>query len=146
MTALAANTPHTYGRTEIERLPVEATGNIFAGATLQWDKANGGVQAYASGTVDFAGFSAERADNVAGALGDKVIDVHVRGKVVLVLAATVTLSSIGAIVYAQADDATFNLTSSGGMPIGKVSRVITAGSTGANEVEVAFESAGTTSV
>ena len=146
MTALAANTPRTFGKTDIERLPVEAATKVYAGSTLQWDESNDGVQPYATGTANFAGFAAEKGDNTNGALGDKIIDVHRKGTVILVLSATVALTNRDDIVYAQSDDNTFNLTSSGGMPIGKIVRVVTAGTTGANEVEVYFEAAGFASI
>lgn len=147
MTALSASSPRTFvGDKTIERLPADVGNKIWAGATLFWDESNGGVDRYGGTAGAFAGFAQETVDNTAGALGDILLDVVRKGTVVLVLSATVALTNVGDTVYAAADDDTFNLTSTSNMAIGKITRVVTAGLTGANEVEVAFEASGFTSV
>ena len=147
MTALAADTPRVFpiGLDHNEPLELDVV-KVFGGSTLEWDTTNGGVSAYAGGTGKFAGFAKEGGDNVGGALGDIVIDVARKGIVVLVLSATVGLGNVGDTVYAATDDDTFNLTLSGNMAIGKISRVVTAGTSGNNEVEVAYEAVGFSSV
>lgn len=150
MTALAADKPRTYGSCSFEhteRLPLIAGAKVYAGSTLMWDDAGSptlGVEAHAAAGASklFAGFSKEPADNTNGALGDKIIDVVRAGIIVLVISATIAASDLGASVYAATDDDTFNLTSTNNTLIGKITRVVTAGASGSNSVEVEFNAKG----
>lgn len=113
-----------------EYLPL--SGTVFAGSALVWN-ASGQLVKHGAETTKFAGFALQ------GGASGQVVQVRKKGNVVLALAAAVALTDIGATVYLVAnEDNVFNLTSTSNLPVGKISRVVTAGGSGANEVEVEF--------
>lgn len=150
MAALAADTPRIYGvAPRDEKLPatVAVADIIYIGAVLTWDTTNGGVEPSPGGALSFAGFALDN-KVILGTetLGDVILNVRRKGKVILAVVGTVALTHIGATVYAATNDNTFTLSSTGNMAIGKITRVVTIGTVGVNEVEVEFEGTGFTSV
>lgn len=117
--ALSADTPRTYELGDINELTVAAGVTVYEGAFTFALKADGTavVASPAISTHAFAGIAIEKAT-----AGNRV-RVKDRGKVTMPVTGA-SAASVGAIVYASADD-TLTLTASTNVPVGYVSRHIT---------------------
>lgn len=114
--ALTADTPRVYELGDVNALTVDTGVTIYEGAFVFAKKADGTavVASPAISTHAFAGIAIEKA--TAG----NVVRVKDRGKVVMPVTGA-SAASVGAIVYASADD-TLTLTASTNVPVGYVSR------------------------
>ena len=122
MATLAADTPRDYQVGEKEDYPVIASDIIYEGAAVG-ENASGYARPLVAADP-FLGFAVEKADNSAGAAGDKNVTVKTRGRVRLTVAgATAITANDRPAVYAS-DDGTFTLTSTSNSKIGYVSRWI----------------------
>lgn len=117
--ALSADTPRTYELGEVNELTVASGVTIYEGAFTFALKADGTavVASPAISTHSFAGIAIEKAT-----AGNKA-RLKDRGKVVMAVTGA-SAASVGAIVYASADD-TLTVTASTNVPVGYVSRHIT---------------------
>jgi predicted RecA/RadA family phage recombinase len=117
--ALSADTPRVYELGNINELTVAANVTVYEGAFTFALKADGTavVASPAISTHSFAGIALEKAT-----AGNRV-KVRDRGKVQMPVTGA-SAASVGAIVYASADD-TLTLTASTNVPVGTVSRHVT---------------------
>lgn len=117
--ALAADTPRTYELGDINELTVASAVTIYEGAFVFALKADGTavVASPAVSTHSFAGIA------IQGATAGNKVRIKDRGKVQMPVTGA-SAASVGAIVYASADD-TLTLTASTNVPVGYVSRHIT---------------------
>jgi hypothetical protein len=142
MAALAASTPNTYrgtGTDDVERLVADEV--IYEGAALVEGAAAGSVQNHTTETAGFVGFALGEA-----AAGD-VIQVKTRGEIVTPINAALSIGDEGTTVYCHGSNpADIDKTSTTGASPGKIVRVITAGSAGANLAVIYFEQDGYKSV
>lgn len=138
MATLAKDTPQVYaddGNESDTRLKAEAA--IYVGATLVEGAAAYGCTNRTTGTSGFHGLALDGAT----ASGD-MIRVRQKGNIVTAIAATVAAGDEGTTVYCPAsttNPADWNKSSTNGLPVGKIKTVLTAGASGANKVEIAFE-------
>jgi hypothetical protein len=117
--ALAADTTRIYEEGDVNALVVAAGVTVYEGALVFALKSSGEavVASPAISTHSFAGIA------IKGAVaGDKVRLKH-RGKVQMAVTGA-SAASVGAIVYASADD-TLTLTASTNVPVGQVLRNVT---------------------
>jgi len=125
MTTLAIDTPRDYQIGDREDYPVIASDIIYEGAAVG-ENASGYARPLEAGDA-FLGFAVDKADNAAGAAGDKNVTVKTRGRAKLAVAgATAVTANDRPAVYAS-DDNTFTLTSTSNSLIGYVSRWISSG-------------------
>lgn len=146
MTALAADTPATYEQKpgEItEKLTIDqdltAGTVLYAGAFCQIDDgyAQQVKDIVAAATQGFAGVL------VQGGAAGTVVDVRRVCWLVTAINVLVAIDDEGAAVYAVTNNpADVNKSSTANMPIGKIARVITAGSAGSNSVVLFLEADG----
>lgn len=117
--ALSADTPRVYELGDVNELTVAAAVTIYEGAFVFALKADGTavVATPAISTHAFAGIALQ------GATAGNRVRLKDRGKVVMPVTGA-SAASVGAIVYASADD-TLTLTASTNVPVGTVSRHIT---------------------
>lgn len=117
--ALSADTPRTYELGDINELTVDTGVTIYEGAFVFAKKADGTavVASPAISTHVFAGIA------IQGATAGNKIRVKDRGKVRMPITGA-SAASVGAIVYASADD-TLTLTASTNVPVGYVHRHVT---------------------
>jgi hypothetical protein len=102
--------------------PVAASTLIYEGAAV--GITTGDVARGIGATSDiFAGFAVKRADNSAGAAGDKRVDLVEEGHVELNVTGVSSTTNIGVPIYAT-DDNTFDLTSSTATLVGRLSAYI----------------------
>lgn len=142
MATLAKDTPVTRSPSGGDIVgKFEATALIYDGAVVIEDGTLAeGVKHHAATTAGFKGIALTG----ASASGE-MVEVLEDGYVVTSLAATVAAGGEGATVYAVANStnlADANLTSTSNLPIGKIARVLTAGTTGANLVVVKVQGDG----
>jgi len=127
MTTLAADklrTWHFSGDPVTSEYPVIATDIIYRGAAVG---ENGSGYARPLVAADpFLGFAEAKADNAAGAAGDKTVFVRQKGFVTLTIAALAITANDRPAVYASDDD-TFTLTLTSNTLIGYVDRWISTG-------------------
>lgn len=140
MAALAKDAVRVYSATpdpEFNHLPVIADDIIYEGAAVAVVKASGFARPATGNTAveDFAGFAVRKADNTDGANGDIEVQVRRKGEVTLTaLAGSPTIDNWGEVVYASSDN-DFSLSDGGSdLPIGKVSRFVSA-----TDVKVYFQ-------
>jgi hypothetical protein len=114
--ALAADTPRTYELGDINALTVASGVTIYEGAFVFALKSAGTavVASPAISTHSFAGIAIE------GATAGNVVKLKDRGKVEMPVTGA-SAASVGAIVYASADD-TLTVTASTNVPVGTVAR------------------------
>lgn len=107
--------------------PVAASTTIYQGNGVGQASATSVAKNLNDTDAAFLGFAERRADNAAGSAG--AIDVTVRSKGIIKLPVTgVTTTTVpGTLVYAH-DGNAFDLTSTSGIAIGRVHRVLAAGS------------------
>jgi predicted RecA/RadA family phage recombinase len=115
---LSADTPRIYELGDVNELTVDTGVTVFEGAFTFAKKADGTavVASPAISTHAFAGIAIEKA--TAG----NNVRLKDRGKVVMPVTGA-SAASVGAIVYASADD-TLTVTASTNVPVGYVSRHI----------------------
>jgi hypothetical protein len=128
MATLAADKPRVFEWTgphpEYNEHPVIAADIIYAGAAVSLDNSGNAQPLVVANTENgFAGFAGARADNSAGAAGDRRVNLFARGYVKLSVTGVTSNDMVNDAVYATDDD-TFTLTASGALQIGKVSRWI----------------------
>lgn len=124
MTTLSANKPRALSLGDLEEYPVVAADIIFEGAAVG---ENGSGYARPLVAADpFLGFAEAKADNAAGAAGDKRVEVRTRGRVTLTISGLAITANDRPIVYASDDD-TFTLTATANSAIGRVSRWVSTG-------------------
>lgn len=123
--ALSVDTARPYVLGDLNDLPVLTAVEIFEGSAVGVIVASGFAQPIAAllATNIFGGFALSGADNTDGASGDINVKVKKRGNVVLPIGGTLVITDIGSTVFATADD-TFDLTTTAGPPVGKISRFI----------------------
>lgn len=121
-------------------LPVAAATQLYQGAAIGMASGAGVAKNLAGTDVAFCGFAERGADNSGGAAS--AIDVHVRSSGIVKLAVTgVTATTApGTPVYASDGD-TFTTTALNNVAIGRVHRVLGAGS-----AMIAFESSSLRSI
>lgn len=115
---LSADTPRVYELGDINELTVAADVTIYEGAFVFALKADGTavVASPAISTHSFAGIAIE------GATAGERVRLKDRGKVQMPVTGA-SAASVGAIVYASADD-TLTLTASTNVPVGTISRPV----------------------
>lgn len=127
MTTLAVDkvrTWHYAGDPIREEYPVIATDIIYRGAAVG---ENGSGYARPLVAADpFLGFAVAKADNAAGAAGDKTVTVEQKGFVTLPISGLAITANDRPAVYASDDD-TFTLTATSNSLIGYVSRWVSTG-------------------
>lgn len=113
---LSADTPRIYELGDINQLTVAAGVTIYEGAFVFALKADGTavVASPAISTHSFAGIA------VQGATAGNKVTLKDRGKVQMPVTGA-SAASVGAIVYASADD-TLTVTASTNVPVGTISR------------------------
>jgi hypothetical protein len=123
MATLANDQPRAYEGAPFKAndLPVIAADIIYEGAAVG-DNGSGYARPLVAADP-FMGFAYRKADNSAGAAGDKNVTVYERGFVVLPVATVAGVGDQGETVYAS-DDNTFTLVAGGNTAIGKVDRYI----------------------
>jgi len=120
MATLAKDSPRSYQVGEKEVYPVIASDIVFEGAAVG-ENASGYARPLVAADP-FLGFAERKADNSAGAAGDKNVTVKTRGRVQLeVVGASAVTANDRPAVYASDDD-TFTLTSTANSKIGYVQR------------------------
>lgn len=145
MAALAADAVHTWSLDPTETVDYEGVltnKKVYVNAILE--KTGLHVQPYdGTGTADFAGISRDNQDATGVTSGDLKVGARKRGRVRTSLNTTVAALDEGKTVYANNDNlADCDYSSTGSLPIGKVARVILAGTAGANEVEISIAADG----
>ena len=117
--ALAANTSRKYEIGDINTLTVASGVTIYEGALVMALKSDGTavVASPAISTHSFAGIA------IKGAAAGEKVQVKESGKVEMAVTGA-SAASVGAIVYASADD-TLTLTASTNVPVGYVHRHVT---------------------
>jgi len=117
--ALAADTLRNYEIGDVNELVVASGVTIYEGALVMALKADGTavVASPAISTHAFAGIA------IKGATAGNKVRVKESGKVVMAVTGA-SAASVGAIVYASADD-TLTLTASTNVPVGVVNRHVT---------------------
>lgn len=117
MTTLAADKPREFMQGDFVEYPVVATDIIYEGAAVG---ENGSGFARPLVAQDpFLGFAVRKADNAAGAAGDKRVTVRRKGTIKLPISALAITANDRPKVYASDDD-TFTLTSTSNTLIGTV--------------------------
>ena len=120
--ALSADTIRQYRKlAPIIDIPAVVTDILYRGAALE---DTSGTADVVSGTGNFLGFCAAKADNSAGAASAIDVGVYPEGEVYLSVTGVEDTDDVGETVYAT-DDNTFTLTSSGGTAIGKIVQWVT---------------------
>ena len=121
--ALSADTPRTYELGDVNELTVDTGVTIYEGAFVFAKKADGTavVASPAISTHVFAGIA------IQGATAGNRVRVKDRGKVRMAVTGA-SAASVGAIVYASADD-TLTLTASTNVPVGYITRYTGTGTT-----------------
>lgn len=130
--ALTEDAPLTLEHGDIGELPVVASDIIYEGSAVG-DNASGYARPLVAADP-FLGMAERKADNSAGAAGDKNVRVIERGKVVVSVTGVTGVGDVGTLVYAS-DENTFTLTLTGNTLIGKIVRFISG-----TQVVVAFKS------
>lgn len=102
-------------------IPAVASDILYRGAALE---NTSGTADVVSGTGNFLGFCAAKADNSAGAASAIDVAVYPAGEVYLSVTGVSSEANHDSTVYATDDD-TFTLTSSGATSIGKVRQWVT---------------------
>lgn len=130
--ALTRDEPVPHNEGDFNDLPVAATTLVFEGSVVSVSAA-GFASNYSGTDTIFGGISVKRADNSAGANGDKRVRVR-RG----IFYVTVTLSgaaqaNVGDSLFAS-DDNTFTLASTGNLLVGTISDLV-----GTDKVRVKME-------
>ncbi|MEM9111327.1 MAG: hypothetical protein AAGC72_15035 [Planctomycetota bacterium] len=134
--ALTKDSPRHYSVIGVENvLPVQASSTVYAGSALSFDT-GGEVGPLSASEAGFAGFGMSKSDNSSGSAGDIGARVLTEGEIELVIAGLDDNNDLNDLVYATDDD-TFTLTASGGVPIGRVSQIV---SLSANKARVKFSS------
>jgi hypothetical protein len=129
MTTLAANVTRDYEAAfeELQNdLPVIATDIIWEGAAVG-ENGSGYVRPLVANDP-FVGFAVRKADNSAGAAGDKNVRLRSQGVVKLTVAGVTSIANgqDGVDVYASDDD-TFTLTAGSNSKIGRLYRFVSSG-------------------
>lgn len=142
MAALTGNTPQTYrsvATEETEFLTADAV--TYEGSAVIEGATATSFALHTTGTAGFLGFALSPAREAG-----EVVPVRTRGQIVTSINATVAAGDAGVQVYCHGSNpADIDKTATAGAPIGKIARVLVAGSAGANSVAIAFESDGLTS-
>ena len=122
MATRSSDIAREYPQGDREDYPVIASDIIYEGSAVG---ENGSGYARPLVAADpFLGFAVSKADNSAGAAGDKDVTVRVKGSVkVAVVGATAITANDRPLVYASDDD-TFTLTSTSNTEIGVLRRWI----------------------
>ena len=143
MAALTKNTPQTYRSIATEETEfLTANAVLYEGAAVIEGAAASSVAVHTTQTTGFAGFVMSPA-TAAG----EVIPVRTRGQIVTPINATVAVGAEGTTVYVHGTNpADIDVTATAGASIGKIARVLTAGSAGSNLVAIAFEADGLRSI
>ncbi len=123
MTTLAKEAVRAYEIGSINSLPVIASDIIYEGAAVG-ENGSGYARPLVAGDP-FCGFATRKADNSAGAAGDKRVEVRTAGLVQLSIS-PLAITDIGKDVYASDDD-TFTLTQGSNTRIGSVRRWVSTG-------------------
>lgn len=131
--ALSASTPRTLEAGYHESAQPAQAVAVYGGGALSRD--SGGEVGPLAASEAFAGFALADADNSAGSAGDINVRVADKGEIELTITGLDDNDDGADTVYAT-DDNTFTLTASGGVSIGKVSRIV---SLSANKAMVRFE-------
>jgi hypothetical protein len=121
---LTLDTPRSYEIGDINELPVAAATQIFEGAAVGINSANGLARPLAAGDL-FAGFADRNADNRQGAAAALRVRLREAGKIEVPVAG-LAVTDIGKLVYAS-DSGTFALTAAGNSLIGHVHRFVSGG-------------------
>lgn len=130
MADLTSDLPRVYtGGVEpvFEDHPVSAAVDIYMGNAV--GQASGAAAAKNLNDTDaaFLGFAERQALNGSGLAGDVDVTVRSKGVVKLSVSGVSTTTAPGSLVYAH-DGNTFDLTATAGIAIGRVHRVLAAGS------------------
>lgn len=124
MASLTANVPQTYELGARNEFPVAATTTIYEGAAVGINLTTGYARPLTAGDP-FGGFAEAKADNAAGAAGDKRVRVIEEGKIRAEIA-NAAITDIEKPVY-MSDDHTFTFTATGNSYVGRVSRWVATG-------------------
>lgn len=130
MADLTTDTPRTFGggiEPVFEDHPVAASTAIYQGNGVGQASATSVAKNLNDTDAAFLGFAERRADNSAGAAADIDVTVRSKGIIKLSVSGVTTTTAPGTLVYAHDGD-TFDLTSTSGISIGRVHRVLAAGS------------------
>lgn len=119
--ALSADTPRNYSIVGAEVAnPTQASVTCYAGSALSRD--SGGEVGPLAASEAFAGFARKQVV-ASGTAGAENVATISEGEVELIVTGVGDNDDIGDIVYAT-DDATFTLTASGAVAIGRVSQIV----------------------
>lgn len=131
--ALSADSALTLaGDTKLTYQPLQASVVVYTGACLSRDA--GGELGPVGASEAFGGFAAE-AVTASATAGGTSIEVYSKGRVLLTITGLDDNNDIGDTVYAS-DDATFTLTASTNVAIGKVAQIYSLSN---NQAWVEFE-------
>lgn len=124
MTTLSNDKARAYELGSVQEYPVIAADIIYEGGVVG-ENGSGYARPLVAGDP-FLGFAESRADNSAGAAGDKNVRVRIRGQVQLPISGIAITANDRPLVYASDDD-TFTLTAGTNTVIGRVSRWVSSG-------------------